>query len=322
MRTGSGTRDKPNDTSPRSSRSAEEDQLWRADNLNTPEILDTFPRFLQFWERARALNLSDRIEAWASDYLAPYPDLLEMQLADYREQGFSWQEIAAQRIFPHLEDRLPLMAEAHENLGDLLPGLYYQTAEALGFSFPVKFVIYVGIGCGAGWAAAYRGSPAVLFGLENIAELGWSTPQILSGLVVHELCHLAHHNWRREAGLTLGSGPWWQLYEEGFAQACEVRITGTWHETEGTSSRNWLEACQEKQPALAAEFLRRVDLDLDTREFFGSWYEVAGIPQAGYYLGSEILTSQIAKSGAEQTALLEDLEAVLRPALEAMATAS
>jgi hypothetical protein len=287
--------------------------------LNKPEILDTFPRFLQYWENVSSLGLEAKIEAWACEYLAEYPELLEMQLEDYREQGLSWQEIAAQRIFPYLQERLPVMEEARGNLLKLLPEIHHLTAQKLGFVFPVMYLIYVGIGCGAGWAAAYGGSPAVLFGLENIAELGWSNRKTLTGLMVHELSHLAHHNWRREAGLALDTGPWWQLYEEGFAQACEVLITGTWHETKGSASQNWLEACHENQPALAAEFLRRVDQGQDVRDFFGSWFEVAGIPQAGYFLGSEIIRPQIMQEGAKQAALLVDLESFFRPILERMA---
>ena len=290
------------------------------DSPHPPEILDSFPKFLQFWEHTSGLELSAQIEAWATEYLAEYPELLEMQVADYQEQSLSWREIAAQRIFPYLPEHLPAMAEARGKLLKLLPDICQLTSERLGFNFPVTFLIYVGIGCGAGWAASYSGSPAVLFGLENIAELGWTTQEALSGLTVHELSHLAHHRWRREAGLELGEGPWWQLYEEGFAQACEVLITGTWHETKGNVSQDWLKACRENKSILAEEFLSRVNQGQEFRDFFGSWYDVAGIPQAGYFLGSQIMRPLIEQEGAEQTALLVDLEAALRPALEVMAS--
>jgi hypothetical protein len=91
----------------------------------------------------------------------------------------------------------------------------------------VTFVIYVGIGCGAGWATTFGDSPAVLFGLENIAERGWEDPGTILGLVAHELGHLVHFAWRLRGGKSAGSGPWWQLYEEGFAQECESRILDT-----------------------------------------------------------------------------------------------
>jgi len=97
-------------------------------------------------------------------------------------------------------------------------------------------VIYVGIGLGAGWATTYRGSPAILFGLENIAEEGWTDTPTLRGLIAHELSHLLHGYWRQEAGRRFRSGPLRQLYVEGFADRCErlLNSEGTAHVSQGS----------------------------------------------------------------------------------------
>jgi hypothetical protein len=62
----------------------------------------------------------------------------------------------------------------------------------------VVLVIYVGLENGAGWVTTLQGKPAVLLGLESIAECGWTDPQTLAGLVAHELGHVIHQQWRRE----------------------------------------------------------------------------------------------------------------------------
>lgn len=75
----------------------------------------------------------------------------------------------------------------------------------------------VGIGCGAGWVTKYNNKHAVLFGLENIAEEGWTQVDSLRGLAAHELGHVAHFNWREREGLPKGDDAWWQLYLKIFS---------------------------------------------------------------------------------------------------------
>lgn len=65
------------------------------------------------------------------------------------------------------------MRIAHRNLPEVIANVYERGLQTLGFNSDLTCVIYVGIGCGAGWATSYRQQPAILFGLENIAEEGW-----------------------------------------------------------------------------------------------------------------------------------------------------
>jgi hypothetical protein len=57
-----------------------------------------------------------------------------------------------------------------------------------------------------------------------------------------------------------GSGPWWDLYEEGFAQRCEELISDTvvFHQATGIKGSDWLNWCQSHKGLLAAEFLKTV----------------------------------------------------------------
>jgi hypothetical protein len=284
------------------------------------EIIDTFPDFLSFWADARHRPVEQQVEGWAQEHMAAWPELLAKQIQDYGSQGEDWRAIARQKVFPFLAERLPAMGTAHKNLRDLSGPLYARAREVLGFESEAVIVIYAGIGCGAGWVTTYQDTPAILFGLENIAECGWSQPPALSGLVAHEIGHLAHFHWRAQQGAPPGSGPWWQLYEEGFAQRCEhlVQGTETWHMNEGGEG-NWLAWCQGHKGWLAAEFQQMADEGKPVRPFFGSWYDIRGHSQTGYYLGHELICELESSMDLRQIALIDSDDPRLRTTLRRMA---
>ncbi len=284
-------------------------------------LIDTFPAFLEFWSQVRRKPLDEQIELWAADYLSAWPELLAKQVDDYASLGQDCRQVARQKVFPHLAKRLPAMEQAHQNLLDSCATIHARTQQALGFSDPVTFVIYVGIGCGAGWATTLGDKPAVLFGLENIAESGWSDPATIQGLIAHELGHLVHYAWRARHGVPIGMGPWWQLYEEGFAQECESRILDTddVHQNGGGAQGDWQAWCRENRSWLAREFLHRVEAGEEVKDFFGSWFEIQGHSETGYFLGQELIRELEKESSLQEIALLVDFEADSRPILEKMA---
>jgi hypothetical protein len=156
-----------------------------------------------------------------------------------------------------------------------------------------------------------------LFGLENIAESGWSGREAITSLAAHEIGHLAHRHWRQQYGKPVGSGPWWQLYEEGFAQYCQSLIlpSTTWHQASG-GQLDWLAWCRERQPWLAAKFLQVVDAGEPVAPFFGSWYEICGRSETGYFLGCELAAALASDLTLLELALLEEVDILLRPVLE------
>jgi len=280
------------------------------------KIIDTFPTFLDFWEDFQNLPVEEQIDGWAGNYLSQWSELLHKQIDDYTEYGYDWREIARERIFPNLDERIPTMVSAYEHLSKLCEPVYNQAKAILGFEIEVVFVIHVGIGSGAGWATTYNGTPAVLFGLENIAEEGWNQPETLTGLIAHELGHLAHYHWRDENGIPKGEGPWWQLYTEGFAQWCEQQVsTDSWHMNSKREGA-WLPWCRENKPWLAGEFLRRVEEGEEVQDFFGSWFDIKGHKQCGYFLGYEVVKDLTKNASLKEAALLEDYESALRRILE------
>jgi hypothetical protein len=253
-------------------------------------IVDTWDDFCRFWVSAQSLPLSQQIELWKSAYMAAYPELLRKQVQDYEEQGVDWRQVAAERVFPHLPERLPFMQGARGNLLQVCGPVYERAVDVLGVGFDARFVLYVGIGCGAGWATQYEGLPACLLGLENIAEEGWHSRERLEGLVAHELGHLTHMAWRDEWAQFAENErqPMFLLYSEGFAGRCEEAILP---ENAGHLDRDgeWQPWCTANQAWLAAEFLRREEAGEPARDFFGSWYEIRGHSQTGYYLGREFI---------------------------------
>lgn len=297
---------------------AEDSALTTNDGVLS-SLIDTFPAFLAYWGEVRGRPLEEQVARWASDYLAPWPELLAKQTADYAAQGLDWAAVARERVFAAFDERLPLMEEAHRNLLRACGPTLRRAGRVLGWQGEVTLVIHVGIGCGAGWVTTDDGLPAILFGLENVAECGWSDAAAIAGLVAHECGHLVHGGWRRAAGRARGSGPWWRLYEEGFAQRCEVLLEGeeACHQAQ-SSGGEWLQWCRCHEAWLAAEFLRAVDAGDSVTAFFGSWLRVRGHSETGYYLGARALSMLEETLGLREAALREDAEGCLRPILERM----
>ncbi|OGN99378.1 MAG: hypothetical protein A2Y89_00440 [Chloroflexi bacterium RBG_13_51_18] len=284
------------------------------------EIIDTFPAFLTYWDKAQNLSSDEQVEGWEKEYMASWPKLLAKQLNNYASRNLDWFRFARDVVFPHFNERLPAIQEARKNLLESGESIYSRAQKALDFKSDVIFVIYVGIGCGAGWVTTFKDSPAILFGLENIAECGWSNPEAIKGLIAHETGHLAHQHWRKQKAKLPGSGPWWQLYEEGFAQRCESLILGddSFHQTKSDKHNDWLNWCRSHKSWLAAEYLKAAAEDKTVKVFFGSWFEIEGRIETGYFLGHEAIRILEKNHSLKQIALIDDAESLLKPLLQRM----
>jgi hypothetical protein len=254
-------------------------------------LVDTYPLFRKYWNRARIRSIDDQIELWEKDYMGNYPELLKLQIENYRNLGIDWRKVAKERVFPELNDLLPYIEEAWQNLRGIIPETFEKFIKFWGRDFDVVFVLYVGIGCGAGWASEYNGRYAVLHGLENIAELKWHKPEALERLVLHELSHIAHMVFQGTSPREfeeLEADPFFLLYSEGFATRCEHLIIGkeTWLIAPDST---WLKWCKSNIAFLASEYLRRAEEKRPVNEFFGSWLNIEGKSQTGYYLGHEFI---------------------------------
>lgn len=289
--------------------------------MTSIKIIDTFPQFLELWPSLSNLETEQMIDGWDRQYISNWPDLRQMQIEDYMTEGFDWRQIAREKVFPYLHGRLPAMIVAHDSLLDSCVDLFHRAQARLGFETDIIMVIYVGIGCGAGWVTTYRNNQAILFGLENIAECGYESPPIIDGLIAHEIGHVAHFHQRSINNLPLGTGPWWQLYSEGFAQRCEHLTLGydLWHMKVSNQGQNWLTWCRRNKASLAAEFIDRVNSNEPVNDFFGSWYDIDGYSETGYFLGHEIIVEMNAELPLSKVALLEGPEYGTKEIVERMA---
>ncbi len=282
-------------------------------------ILDTYSEFLSYWEKYKNLPIKDQVEGWASEYMGMLPDLLEIQQKDYSDISEDWRSIALERVFPFLHSRMDSMEEAHANLIEFIKPMHNLAIEKFKIDdFDILYVIYVGIGCGAGWVTRLRNSQAVLFGLEMIAECRWSESDSLKGLIAHEIGHAVHGKLRQDPELNQEKGPWWQLYTEGFAQRCEHIIMGrnSWHERIGLNTSGWLEWCTENKSMLAEKFLQLVEEETDVRPFFGSWFDIQGYKQCGYYLGHEVIFDLEQECNIRNLAVIKNVKFAMKSVLE------
>ncbi|MCK5116660.1 MAG: hypothetical protein KAR44_08670 [Candidatus Aegiribacteria sp.] len=283
-------------------------------------ILDTYPEFVSYWNKYSQLSLHQKIEGWANEYMSKWPQLLQMQKDDYSDLPDSnWRDIAETRIFPFITDRIGSMSKAHKNLLNEIEPIH--TTASVYFcieNLEILYVIYVGIGCGAGWVSTFNESHSVLFGLEMISECQWSDKISIQGLIAHEIGHAVHAVLRDDPGLAQFEGPFWQLYTEGFAQRCEHILlqSDTWHQGQGYNKAGWLSWCKANKRMLAKEFLRSIDINQDTKPFFGSWFDIQGYSQCGYYLGHEVIRDLEKRYSIKEIAVLENVQTEMRAVLE------
>jgi len=289
--------------------------------MGKAEILDTWLDFSRYWRIAHSKNIDEQILLWQTIYMGNYPELLNKQIENYERERINWTGIAKE-IFPLFPSFFPLMQKARNNILHLCGEVYSKAVENLKVDFDVTFVIYVGVGCGAGWATTYNGKSAVLLGLENIAEEKWHTQRKLKGLIAHEVGHLVHMSWRGEQQIfeEAEKDPTSQLYIEGFAQRCEHIILEkeTWHMAK---NREWLNWCKRHKRLLAKEFLKRIERQEQAKEFFGSWFSIRGKKQTGYFLGHEFIRALEKAMCLKEVALLkaEDVRKLGMKFLKALA---
>jgi len=287
--------------------------------------VDLWPDFAEFWRTQRDLSPAEQVGAWLARFEQREPEVYARYAAAMAEDGQDWTEDLLQRHWPALPERLTRMGEAHDRILTVFEPTAERTRRALGTDLhPVLVIVPVGYG---GWATTYRGRPACDLGLDTIVELGWwERPETLAGLIAHELGHLTHYGWRGDSIEYHVRGPFWDIYDEGFAQVCEGLIQGgevyhlAWYQP------NWLQWGREHRAMLAREFLRRVDAGESLAGFFGSYPElnIEGYREMGYFLGQDVVGAWIAEQGLHAVAVMPQDEAIerVREALEHFAAES
>ena len=252
-------------------------------------LIDTFPDFIQFWNDKVTSNPDRQIEFWERFYRDEDEEIFNKAISDYSDDGAEWKDLAKKMIFPINAEKMIRMEEAHMNLLKVVSDLYGNPTIVKLLPPDLIFVIYVGIGTGAGWASSYKSKPAILFGLENIIDMHWESEIALKGLALHEAGHLFQEMVRKERNIPYGEGPIWYLYEEGFAEYFESQLLSPekWHQSLGQPG--WNRWCEEHLQYLSSLFLKDVESGNETTRFFGSWYDIEGWKETGYFLGHRVM---------------------------------
>jgi hypothetical protein len=79
---------------------------------------------------------------------------------------------------------------------------------------------------------------------------------------------------------------------------------------------DWLTWCEGHREWLATEFLRALGKGGSVHTFFGSWYDVQGRNQTGYYLGHELIRELESGLDMREIALLDGDDPRLRASIQ------
>lgn len=272
------------------------------------KIIDAVDEYKKILEDNLNSNIEDKIKAWEDYHKNKFPEL-EKKCKDYYEvDGYNWNDVAITKVFNRRQEDYSFMMEAYNNILDIFLDIDKRVKEIFSIDLDINIVIYVGLCNAAGWVDEYEGKRAMLFGIDKIAELRWETKEQLDSLVSHELCHVVHYYIRGEvipkwAEKNKYNNGIWNIYEEGFAQYYENKLSKSQFDSRG---ENWIEICKEKERELKKLYIEALkNEERGTCEFYGDWFKVLGISDAGYYLGAKLIESLNEKYDINSIAKME-----------------
>jgi hypothetical protein len=272
------------------------------------KIIDTFKDFEKCFKDKLDVPIGHKIDLWEKCYISKYPELENKCKEDYENSGYRWRDIANTMVFNRTKNDFSKMKEAYSNLLSILSDICEKAEKAFELTIDINVVLYAGLCNSAGWVDFYDGKRAVLFGIDKIAELDWHTLEKLGPLAAHELCHVIHFQLRGEDNLPDGvernnnNKGIWRIYEEGFAQYYQNKLLLNEIDSRG---KEWTLSCNENKEELKKQYLEALqDNNTGVRHFFGDWFQVLGISDAGYFLGSELINRLHGKYGIELVAKL------------------
>lgn len=279
-------------------------------------VIDAFGEFKNILEKNLNKSTEDKLQLWIKYYEKNYPELKEKCTCDYEKDGYSWKEVAVNKVFNRVAEDFCFMIEAHENLLKVLKDIEERVIKVFHVEIDINIVLYSSLGHAAGWVDEYEGKRAIIFGIDKIAELRWQTTDQLDSLVCHELSHVVHyyirneviHKWAEENKYNNGI---WNIYEEGFAQFFQHKLSYAKVDSRG---EGWISICNENKDKLKKLYLEALKNDeRGTNDFFGDWFQVLGISDAGYFLGAELIKGLSEKYDLKHIACMkkEDIEKVV-----------
>lgn len=244
----------------------------------------------------KSFEPDDLLEEWLA-YMSHYPLLKTYCIEDYSKD---WQKIATEKVFTY--DRLSFirMKEVGFLLEEIIQHIQSKAKEFFDCKNidDIDWIIYHGLGNGAGGYTSLGDKNVILFGLEKILDLEWDKDKKLNDLVAHEYSHYIHETIRAsslESHQDFKTDMIYRLYVEGLATFGESIMYGR-HK----SMPDWYDQCLKKEKLLKVKFKRLLNNEKkDILHFFGDWYPVENLIEAGYFLGLRMIEQWLKASSLQ-----------------------
>jgi len=228
------------------------------------------------------------LKSYWLQYYKDKEDIQQYCIRDYQKLGFDWEALAIKKVFNYHEEDIKRMHQAAKLLEQALSQVEEKAKTFFHLSeLPVvDAYIYHGLGNGAGSFMVWNHKPSLWFGLEKIVELNWDEHMKLFDLVAHEYTHFLHQSIGQrslEPTLDFKETYLYKIYVEGLATYGESIFFGR-----DISMEAWHKNAKSIQDLLKSIFNEYYQSENEKiQNFFGDWYPVEGIIEAGYFLGLE-----------------------------------
>ena len=258
-------------------------------------IVDTYNEIIKIFS-----TLAFDLETWKKYSLTISPSLQEQVLKDSSKYSFNKQ------ILPVITNALSNRSKLeilHTNFLQVTKSLDKEIFNKFNINLDLDIILYLGLCNGAGWFTKLDNRRVVLLGIEKIIELGWEDITTLKALIYHELGHV-WHDIQRDGSDMDNSSSIFQLYQEGIAMVFEQSLfndTNFYHQNRD----GWLDWCLKNELEIKKEYLKRIENNESTQEFFGDWCKYKGYSDVGYFLGTQLIRYMLKKYTLEEIAKMD-----------------
>ncbi len=250
------------------------------------DVVDVFENFKEMYHHR--LTPESLLDGWYHA-MGHAPKLRDLCIQDYEQVNLSWERIALEKVFHRTHQDYVKMTNIHARLKVLIPHMKTRLMSFYPSLNAVRFVLYHGLGNGAGWAITYLHQPSILLGIDKIAALDWSSDEELMRLIAHEYMHLVHQHYRGELWhfQSAYEAAIMRLYIEGVASYYETELAAL-----PERLTRWEAQCEAVEAALKGHYLEILrQAGVGHERFYGDWHDIEGLSDVGYYLGKRMVES-------------------------------
>ena len=225
------------------------------------------------------------------------PWLKQLLLNDLINMGVDIDLYSSETVFPFTQTHVKEMKNCVQLLDEILNTLIPRINKILPSEENIEIIYYHGLLSSAGWAYHNK----ILLGIDKIVELGWDTKERLEDLIIHEYTHIIHAQ-RRKESIDKDNNYIFRLYIEGVATYNESLFN------QAKKHSTWYLIGLENEEELKQEFLKRLESGINLHHFFGDWWSIYNIIEAGYFLGLRWILSIIKNQSIDSIMIMSDID--------------